>query len=1341
MKALIVKLLLLFGRAQNNFEQLKIYHTNYPANIDGDHSCIYRYASTANGKGRYLIPYCIRTREVKYIDEPKICHGILYTFDELTRQKVSVDDLVLWNAPMDIVTDYAEWLPSKLNSQSVYCNCSSHRSSFGNRCQYQFVFEGFSLNHIVEQTFALKAAMNRDIRTLTPDNITCYIALQCKTIIPDFCLDWRQVCDGAVDCENGEDEENCQEMLLSECYSDTEYRCRSGHCIPYSFSFDLTLDCLDFYDEQEVFEKTMVCVISPSVDCEEHMCGLSRLSCGDGECFPGKHGLNGALCSGERVRLLIKKMFSFDAGENSSVSKKCYSTLLADFGLDLFFESIDSDSEEELTDVHYYDSNNPHPCTGTFLFPLNPIVFPFIRLGHKVHARGWHEWPLICINRSEVNQSDEELFFDMEGYACISSIKYSKRVRPVELKNLRDIVVLIQSIRVGFSHSYSTVTAPSLYRCTHGMHISRHNQFDGYYDCFTNDGDEDIITMSCYQDFENRYQCFRTGIVCIPRRGLNDGQLDCVDGDDELFGISCTEEYDCNHFRFKQLWPHSLFPVVYDEICNGEEIFDPRWLEIHGDLDTDETDCDYWPCNARSIRCNGKWDKKDGCDEIGCSNPFPIFYIRRISHCAPDEHYCAKFNKTTMGCLPVSKAADNVVDCLFSTDERGRLNKVRDSYLLPCSNVSSVYVAEDDLCNRDQLCPMGEDELLCPWHLASSCSDSEFTCKNGTCIPRRRRCDDRIDCQEGEDEWICDMFARRVPPELMTQRQAITSPLFASSVKLNISTVYAAFHCFRGILLREKDGYDACICPPSYYGKQCELQSHRITISFRVETLSPSNFHAIFQLVFCLLDSQHNHVLSHELLIVSPSVESIYKHLVYIMYPSFWPLSTNKSIHIDMYEMTNFGVNQRSLLSWYYDVQFPFLPVNRLAARLLIERKSANSTACSLLACQHGTCKSFVNSHRHFCQCDGGWTGLACNRSLDHLCKKLHCDPRSKCVALAGDDYALCLCPLGWTGINCRIPTHSCKNVHCKNGGGCISLDERARQYQCQCPTHYFGDLCQFSEAQLTMYMSSTTTYTRLMIIHFLHAPPSIAGSLLHRSIDFRHNIYPGTSITVRENSQKILSSFIIAQLIHDINEPYYGSYHLLAYSSNKNYTDLSTSINVANRCPHVHEYMNASMKHDNWLRRVKFYPKFLVNVTCYHDERFLCFIEDDAAGATWNCLIVNHQVASCIERNYCENGGRCFQKQISGQLDYTCICPECHYGEFCQLSMTQYSLTIDSILGQIIITNMPISKQPLVIQIILALVSILYLAVHWYPIHARQHVSGALSSINTRGCKHIVPL
>jgi hypothetical protein len=63
-------------------------------------------------------------------------------------------------------------------------------------------------------------------------------------------LNWREVCDGHIDCWGNDDEQHCSQLEMAECQED-EYRCRNGQCIPEDFLRDnyFTPDCLDTTDE------------------------------------------------------------------------------------------------------------------------------------------------------------------------------------------------------------------------------------------------------------------------------------------------------------------------------------------------------------------------------------------------------------------------------------------------------------------------------------------------------------------------------------------------------------------------------------------------------------------------------------------------------------------------------------------------------------------------------------------------------------------------------------------------------------------------------------------------------------------------------------------------------------------------------------------------------------------------------------------------------------------------------------------------------------------------------------------------------------------------------------
>lgn len=80
---------------------------------------------------------------------------------------------------------------------------------------------------------------------------SCYSHLNCTLGHISRCLDWRDVCNGRVDCWlDHVDEQFCEPLELNECGPD-EYRCTNGQCIPEISLLDRTqvTDCLDQTDE------------------------------------------------------------------------------------------------------------------------------------------------------------------------------------------------------------------------------------------------------------------------------------------------------------------------------------------------------------------------------------------------------------------------------------------------------------------------------------------------------------------------------------------------------------------------------------------------------------------------------------------------------------------------------------------------------------------------------------------------------------------------------------------------------------------------------------------------------------------------------------------------------------------------------------------------------------------------------------------------------------------------------------------------------------------------------------------------------------------------------------
>ena len=1327
------------------------YHTKYSTN-HGDHTCMHLYLHVFSGREHTLIPYCIRTPGVPEVESDLLCNGNNATFAELKQSNITAEQLMKWFAPIDLISDYQYFLVSGSGEKEFFCNCSNTDHSFGTMCQYQFAVNTPSFNALVEATFGGKKA-NRDIRNLTEENdVTCYLLLNCTTYT-GFCLDWRQVCDSRHDCVNGRDEEGCLEKELFNCDEKMEYRCRSGHCIPRTFAFDLTTDCPDWDDEQSSFlpEAGNGCATSMFAECEEHACGISRFSCGDGECIKdARSWYSYEGCTSRRNILLLKRVYDFHDG----LSKECWLQMICQLGLSCLFEyptvpNLSCQKNGGGTAQFCYTVNRTSavcPKGNYIFFPTPSIAYPFVQLLYtKVPFQQNTNGILnalvptrICYNTSacdiqpwgRVRPPIEE-----QGYHCYYPEAFDITHERLEQGGIIQATVALTVLQKVFSYCSYSLSSLDLYRCPNGLQISHHRLLDTFSDCYPSSDDENFKTPSCVYNLTNRLKClapFGGGYRCISKHFLHNGRHDCEDTRDELFPVRCTYEYDCQFFRDYDL--SKSYPTMYEELCDGFEL---KWMGTNSAAKTaDETDCDLWPCRTRFHRCDGVWNRENGCDELDCPGSLSSYLSQMVGNCSIDEHYCIHFNKSTLDCLSFTRAGDGVVDCLFAMDERrmpnistpfGVLETIsgitRQGNSGQCWNTTASSIVADKICNRKSDCPLNDDELLCSWHLNSSCSANQFTCKNGTCVSGTKRCNEKIDCwPEGEDEWACEVGKTRQagvyrsftlagfytePMEehmesLTLQKDSIQS----KQEKIVVNDAYAIFYCHRGILFRSIDGNDACICPPSYYGNRCQFQRARLAITFRTEMPPIFDQNTIYHLVFLLLD-QHRRVLTVERILHMPAKESLLKHFIHLLYPrnNVKQLNGNLFVRIEAYSITSTDVQSVSLV-WLYQVQFPFLPVNRLALKLDLESKPLHKTVCHQLGCIHGRCASYVNIRdKHFCVCDQGWTGPTCNEQLImDPCSPLKCDLSfSKCVVHG--DHGICLCTLGRIGHNCRVPYNACNRVPCENGGYCLSFEERALQAVCMCPIDYFGEMCQFKTAKLTIHTPRTAEFIPVMIVHFLHTPANIPGFLSHRNTYFLKNIHPDTQTSVPDYQQRFLPSIIIVQTFVDLSSSY-GSYYLLSLLSH-NRTSLTKTLAIENRCVHVSERLNSTIMNFTWIKRVKLYHHYFKDVRCLFDEIYMCLVDRNQL---MDCLIFNHEVAYCTDRNYCANGGRCLESKKAGQVQFACVCPECHYGSFCQLTMTQYSLTLDSILGQEIITDVSLGKQKAFVKITLALAVLMFL-------------------------------
>lgn len=311
------------------------------------------------------------------------------------------------------------------------------------------------------------------------------------------------------------------------------------------------------------------------------------------------------------------------------------------------------------------------------------------------------------------------------------------------------------------------------------------------------------------------------------------------------------------------------------------------------------------------------------------------------------------------------------------------------------------------------------------------------------------------------------------------------------------------------------------------------------------------------------------------------------------------------------------------------------------------------------------------------------------------------CDKTSKSVVING--HGLCICSLGRSGRQCHVTHNNCDDLQCENDGTCVTLDIRVKERICICKEHYFGDRCQYKDAYFLLEIPSILGSIRVVIIHFVHSSPSVPGVFLHHDIRIYNNIQSNQPFKIYYQNEQIVT--VVFAQIFTTSSSYYGSYYLINFLNVNQITYLNR-IDMNNRCPHISERLNSSLMNFEWLKRVKFYHIYFTNVKCYHDETFMCFVDEEQMS---ECLNFNHEMTNCTDRNYCSNNGRCFQEKRSGRSNFACLCPDCISGAFCQIQMMQFFLTLDSMLSDAILANTSWNQQSLLIHLFTSFVVIMF--------------------------------
>ncbi|CAF1150052.1 unnamed protein product [Didymodactylos carnosus] len=826
---------------------LHLYESDIDLSDKRDHyDCLYYF--TDNLLDQYhLIPYCVRpsSNDDRFVPTNHPTEPIM--FFQLRQSNVNSRDLYKWSAPIDLIERYQEYLETDGVTRSdnqLFYNCSS--LWFGTTCQYTLdSLETFE--DIVQERFLLKTDVPlKEVLEIT--NGTCYTNLICESV---QCLDWRNICNGKTDCVNGEDEQHCFELEINICATN-EYRCQNGmSCIPQDMFHDMfTPDCLDGTDEYSSISYA-ICYEEPENKCEERTCRYpTEFPCGDGEClqtlvFNTTSSTDSRTCSNGRDLVFKQTILAWSDKNFDSLTYDCWKFMICALELGIIFD----------LNCHFicrYDCDVKvlRECPRIFIFPFHPILFSHVRFVYiSNRTTSWLD-----------NKSPDYICYDerwCKSYPKTIDINNLACRRYDEFPHLGDTHGSWNSLYNDLHNVFKPCSHPrlmipfndsscphsSLFHCPNSSQcISKYRLNDRSADCIH--GTDENSSNICQLALPYRFKCRNTPDAdkCLSPFLVQDGIIDCSDKSDEILDIDClVPERKCaNQFSFSHDQPYA---VSFQQICNGFE----ELIPFHNE--TDETNCpSEWPCRTQWTECNEFWNCKNGEDEINCPETFH-YDSCNMNH----QHYCPKPNQYEFDCLSTSLAGDGNIDCLGSTDEK---NFCRSEYpnerdrRYRCMN-SSKCVTPKQLCNCQYDCPLEDDEkLLCPWLIDYACEERLFTCKDGTYIRSQSRCNNIQNCDEYEDEMLCDLNEIDKPKTKFgfdaatfvsypsTNGTTVTTSSPANTFVLRDDFDYGdadeLWYCNRGILVRSYNNTKICLCPPAYFGSRCQYQSERISVLLKI---------------------------------------------------------------------------------------------------------------------------------------------------------------------------------------------------------------------------------------------------------------------------------------------------------------------------------------------------------------------------------------------------------------------------------------------------------------------------------------------------------------------------
>ena len=274
------------------------------------------------------------------------------------------------------------------------------------------------------------------------------------------------------------------------------------------------------------------------------------------------------------------------------------------------------------------------------------------------------------------------------------------------------------------------------------------------------DGKRCATIVSVCEDLTD-FQCSATSPAltqCVPLELTCDGTGHCLDGSDESEKYCSVRLCKAGFFKCA-----NNRCIRESDHCNGLNDCGDFSDELHCRCEDEDNQfrCSIGPCISNHLRCNSVPDCPDASDEMGCPRVNCSTLGSGLVE-VPDHSRLEQCEGTTNCILPEWRC-DGHDDCWDNSDEvgcdreRGEVGAGEGSVHCPdtmfrCGGDRPRCIAMGWVCDRDNDCPGGEDEMNCSHSQACDTGDM-FLCRDGLqCINTERVCDKSPDCSDGSDE-------------------------------------------------------------------------------------------------------------------------------------------------------------------------------------------------------------------------------------------------------------------------------------------------------------------------------------------------------------------------------------------------------------------------------------------------------------------------------------------------------------------------------------------------------------------------------------------------------------